>query len=240
MFNQPSSMPPSTPPSIAPAGSAKLTNRPASNSGLIKTIIIILLSLLLVGALLLAYYFNSEYRTAKSDVESQVAAGVLDREKEITDKLEAEYVAKEKLPYSTFTGPSDYGSLTFKFPKTWSVYIGKDASATGGDFEAYLHPVEVPPVSSTTINALRVSIRTETVETATGRYKSLVQSGKLAASAVSINGTDATRYDGQLLNNLVGSLIIFKMRDKTILIQTDAEIYREDFNQIIETISFNQ
>ncbi|MBR3232811.1 hypothetical protein IKF74_00770 [Candidatus Saccharibacteria bacterium] len=240
MFNQPPTMPPvmSAPaPSVAPSGSAKLAKQ--GNNSLIKTVIIILLTLLLIGGLLLAYYFYNEYKLASTDVDSKVSAAVVAREKEITDKLEAEFAEREKIPYKTFTGPDDYGTLSFKYPKTWSVYVSKDASK-GGDFEAYLHPVEVPPVSNETSLALRVIIRSESFEAADNRYKGLVSSGKLSTSVISVNGTDANRYDGTLPNNLVGSIVIVKIRDKVVTLETDAEIYREDFNNIIETITFNQ
>lgn len=234
-------MPPVAPagltPSVAPSGAQKLAK--SSNSGLIKTIIIIFLSLLLVAAAGLAIYFYNEYKVSSTDVNSQVAAAVTTREKEITDRLEAEFAEREKIPYNTFAGPADYGSLNFKHPKTWSVYISKDASK-GGDFEAYLHPGQVHPISTTEPIALHVQIKSESFEAATNRYKGLVQNGKATSSVISVGGTDATRYDGTLTNNLVGSVVIFKIRDKTVTIETTAEIYREDFSKILDTITFNQ
>ena len=224
-------------PSIAPSGSAKLARQ--GNSSLIKTVIIILLSLLLIGGLLLAYYFYNEYQLASADVDSKVNAAVVSREKEITDKLEAEFAEREKLDYKTFTGPDDYGTFSFKYPKTWSVYVARDANK-GGDFEAYLHPAEVPPITNETVLALRVVIRSESFETAADRYKGLVSAGKLATSIISVNGADANRYDGTLPNNLVGSIAIVKIRDKVVTLETDAEIYRADFDKILTTITFNQ
>lgn len=222
----------------APIPASKL-GKPAANTNLIKTIVIVLLTLLLIGAGLLAIYFYNEYKVASTNVEAQVDAAVLTREQEITDKLEAEFAEREKNPYSTLTGPSDYGSVSFKYPKTWSVYIARDASK-GGNFEAYLHPSEVPEISNGTILALRMTISSDTFEGVSDRYKRLVQDGKLSSSIISIQGTDATRYDGQFDNNYVGSVVIFKIRDKTVTLQTDAEIYREDFTNIINTVSFNQ
>lgn len=241
-FNQPSSMPPVAPagmpnrPPIAPANSPKPAGQ---NSGLLKTILVIIFALTTIGAAYFAVYFYNEYKIASSDVSAQVAAAVTAREKEITDELEAKFTEREKIPYYTFAGPADYGSLNFKYPKTWSVYIAKDASK-GGDFEAYLHPSEVPAVASNTIYALRVTIKSESFETANSRYKSLVQSGKLTSSVISIGNADANRYDGTLSNNFIGSVVIFKIRDKTVTLETDAELYRSDFNKILETITFNQ
>ncbi len=224
-------------PSVAPSGVSKIAKQ--SNSSLIKTIIIVLLALMLIGSLLLAYYFHNEYQVASSDVDSKVETAVIAREKEITDKLEAEFAEREKLDYNTFTGPDDYGTLSFKYPKTWSVYVAKDASK-GGDFEAYLHPAEVPTVATNTIFALRIVIRSESFETADKRYKSLVTSGKLSSSIVTVGNTDANRYDGSLPNQLVGSVVIFKIRDKVVTMETDAELYRSDFDKILQTVTFKQ
>ena len=130
--------------------------------------------------------------------------------------------------------------MSLKYPKTWSAYVAKDASQ-GGEYDAYLHPAEVPPVgNANTIFALHVQIKSESFETADNRYKSLVQSGKLTTSVISVGGVDATRYDGTFANNLVGSAVIFKIRDKTVTIETGAEIYRDDFAKILNTITFNQ
>ena len=254
MYNQPvSAMPPITPPtanvpgtapnaphaSIAPSGAAKL-DRAIKNS-LIKTIVIILLILLLVGALLLAVYFYNEYQTIKSDVDGQVAAALVTKEKEITDKLEAEFADREKMPYKNFTGPDDYGRLSFKYPKTWNAYIAKDASK-GGDSNSN----GVPPVNNTTPFNLRILIRSESFETASNRYNALVTAGKLTASVIQLPDTNVTanRYDGTLPNNLTGSIVIFKIRDKVVTLECDKTTLSpeaaEDFNNILQSIKFNE
>ncbi len=224
-------------PSIAPSGSSKLTK--PSHTSLVKTVVIILLTLLLIGALVLAYYFYNEYHLASADVDSKVENALIEREKEITDELEAEFAKREKQPFRSFSGPEDYGSLSFQYPKTWSAYIDKDAS-NGGNFEAYLHPTEVHPVSNKTINALRVTIESTSYEKVLERYKRLVTDGKVTASVVRINNSDATRYDGQLTNDIKGSVVIFKIRDKVVSLQTDAEIYKEDYETILTTVTFNE
>lgn len=225
-------------PSVAPTGASKAAN---SNSGLIKTIIIVGLTLLLVTAAGLAVYFYNEYKVASTNIDAKIKAAVIESEKEITAKLEDDFAKREKIPYNTFAGPSDLGSINFKYPKTWSVYIAKDA-AKGGDFEAYLHPGQVNPITNTDPIAIRLTIKSESFETADSRYKGLIQNGVLASSVIKLNNdkNDATRYDGELPNKLTGSVVIFKIRDKTVTLQTDAEIYREDFDQILTTITFNE
>lgn len=221
---------------VAPAKPPKMTN---GESSLIKVVLIILLSLLLIGALLLSFYLYTEYRSASTNLESQIKSAVLDAVKEREDELEAEFAEREKTPTRSFSGPENYGSLTIEYPKTWSVYVSDDAS-DGKTFKAYLHPREIPPISDEAIIALRIKIESATFETVSKRYASALKKGTLSSSAVSVNGVDATRYDGQISNALVGSAVIFRIRDKVVTLETDAEIYREDFNKILETVTFNQ
>lgn len=212
----------------------------SGDTSLLKTVIIVLLSLLLVGALLLSYYFFSEYRALNSSVNEKIESGVLEASKEIEDELRAEYDELEKSPYNTFTGPADYGSLSFKYPRTWSVYIETDESAEGGDYFAYFHPKEIPPLNNDARIALTIDISPTTFEKATSDYSKRVEKGELTTSAIEINGQEATRFDGQITKDITGSVVIMKYRDKVITFQTDAEIYRDDFQKILDTVTFNK
>ena len=227
---------------IAPAYPVEPPPKPkADTSSILKTAVIVILVLLLIGASLLAVYFRSEYQLAQSDLDTKIDAAVLDAVKAREDELEAEFAEREKSPSKTFSGPADYGSLSFKYPKTWSVYIAKDAASGSGAFEAYLHPGEVAPVNNSTIFALRVTIETGSVESITSHYNSLVSKGQLNTSAITINGSEpATRFDGELPNKLRGSVVVFRIRDKVVTLESDAEIYRADFDSIIQTITFSK
>ncbi|MBQ6130684.1 hypothetical protein IJI72_03305 [Candidatus Saccharibacteria bacterium] len=230
-------------PSAPIAGNAVPNVKPVKmsngESSLLKIVIIILLSLLLIGALLLSFYLYTEYRAASTNLDSQIKSAVLDAVKDREDELEAEFAEREKTPNRSFSGPEDYGSLTLEYPKTWSVYVSNDAS-DGKTFQAYLHPREVPPISDETIIALRIKIEDSTLETVSKRYASALKKGTVSSSATSVGGVDATRYDGQITNKLVGSVVIFRIRDKVVTLETDAEAYRDDFNKILETVTFNQ
>lgn len=124
-------------------------------SSLVKTIVIIALSLVSVTFIGLFVWMFMLYSGAKSDVDGQVADAVVTAVDENTTKLEGEFAEREKYPFQTFAGPTDYGALTFEYPQTWSVYVARDAR-NGGDFEAYFNPVEVYEVSNETIDSLRL------------------------------------------------------------------------------------
>jgi hypothetical protein len=47
------------------------------------------------------------------------------------------------------------------------------------------------------------------------------------------------RLDGSFSTDIRGSAVIFKIRDKTVTIRTDADTFKPDFENIIKTINFN-
>ena len=233
-----SKIPPYQPIPTAPLSPPPAPARAGKSGNLVLIIVLVFISLAALVAGFFVYYFYSEYVEAKSDLDTKISLAVAEAEKKKTSELEAEFAEREKNPYSTFSGPEDYGSLTFEYPRTWSVYIGKDA-AKGGDYEAYLNPSEVNPVSTTTINALRVTVSTKTFENSQKTYEDLVKKGQLSSEIRTVNGESATFYRGTLPNKLVGAACLIKIRDKTAILQTDAEIFLEDFEKVLTSVTYN-
>ena len=140
-----------------------------SNRNLIETIALVAVSFLAVVFIGLFIWKYLDWDNIKTDIDGQIDAAVAMAVSENTTKLENEFLEREKYPYKTFSGPADYGSLNFEFPKTWNTYIARDA-VNGGNFEAYFNPGEVQPVSAQTINALRVQILNQTFENTARTY----------------------------------------------------------------------
>lgn len=211
-----------------------------SNEGLIKTIAIIALSLTTAAFIGLFVWMFIRYNDVNSDVTGQINDAVAAAKAEQARKDEAEFAEREKDPYRSFAGPVDYGQLSFQYPKTWSVYVAADA-AKGGNFAAYFNPIQVNTVSNDTINALRVFIRTDSFESVTAEYqKYMAKNNNLSMSAITFNGITGNQYVGVLPNsNLNGMVVIFKIRDKTAILQTDSELFKGDFEKLLETVQFN-
>lgn len=208
-----------------------------SKRNLIETIVLVVVSLIAVLFVGLFIWKYLEWDSVKTDVDGQIDAAVALAISENTTKLENEFLEREKYPYKTFSGPADYGSLNFEFPKTWNTYIAQDA-ANGGNFEAYLNPGEVQPVSTQTINALRVQILDQAFENVARNYENLTNSGQLSVTTRPVGSAVANVYTGTLPNNIRGIATIFKVRDKTILIQTDAELFAEEYYKLLDTVTF--
>lgn len=222
-----------------PVGSNPNGQAPAfkPHSNVVETIILVIVSFLAVIFLGLFIWKFMEWDAIKTDVDGQIDEAVAIAVSENTTKMENEFLEREKYPYKTFAGPADYGSLGFEYPKTWNVYIAKDA-ANGGDFEAYLNPGEVQSVSSTTINALRVTIKDSPFDTVVKTYDSLVKSGKVTIATRNVGSTIANVYTGELPNKIQGIVTLFKVRDKTVILQTDAMIFSEEYYKLLDTVNF--
>jgi hypothetical protein len=208
----------------------------AANTWLILSVVFIVTTLAAVGVMVWALV---NYTDQKNNVDSKVSLAVATAKKEQADADEAKFNERDKEPNRQFVGPEDFGRVSFNYPKTWSVYIEKDAVSTS-TFEAYLNPVAVPPVSSTQQYALRVLIESKDYDQVISSYQALVKKGDLKSSAVKADNEDGTRLDGQFTKDIRGSAVIFKIRDKTLTIRSDADTFRGDFDALIATITFNK
>lgn len=207
-----------------------------TNKWMIIGIIAIVVAVIAAG---LAAWALIGYNDQKTDVDSKVTSAVADAVKKQKDTDAANFAEQEKQPNRQFAGPDDYGRLSFDYPKTWSIYIAKDASS-GGDYLAYFNPVSVPSTSSAQRYALRVTIQNKDYDQVVAGYQSLVKNNSLTASTIKADDQTGTRLDGNFTKDVKGSAVIFKIRDKTVTIQTDAETFKADFDALIKTITFNK
>ena len=207
----------------------------AANTWLILSIVFIVTT---VGLGIAFAWALMNYFDQKDNVDTKVSAAVNTAVKTQADKDAAEFQAEEKKPNRLFAGPEDYGALSFSYPKTWSVFVEKEASAAG-TFQAYLNPVSVPPISATQQFGLRVTIETKDYDTVLNAYQPQVKKGELKSSAVKANGQDGTRLEGAFTKDIRGTAIIFKIRDKTVTMRTDADTFKPDFEAMVQSIGFN-
>lgn len=206
-------------------------------SGSLIAIIGLVILVLAAGSAAIWGYLN--YTEQKTNVDGKINLAVAVAKKAQSDADETKFAEREKEPNRAFVGPDDYGRVTFMYPKTWSVYVAKDVNINSGDYEAYLNPVTVPPVSTIQQFSLRVTIQTKDYDQVLQTYQPLVKKGDLRSSATSANGNNGTRLDGNFTKDIRGAAVIYKIRDKTLTVQTDADTFLPDFEAIIKTINFN-
>lgn len=186
-----------------------------------------------------AIWAYMSYTEQKTDVDGRINLAVAEGQKKQADDDEAKFAEREKEPLRQFVGPDDYGRLTFNYPKTWSAFVADDGTRSTS-YEAYLNPIVVPPIAPTQQFSLRVLIEQKDYDQVVKSYAARVKKGDLRGSATSANGNNGTRFDGNFSKDIRGSAVIYKIRDKTVTIQTDADTFKPDFENLIKTINFNQ
>lgn len=221
---------------IPPLSTPPLAHRRSSKKWVIMTFVFIFTTLSAGGA---GTWALINYFDQRDNVDGKVDAAVNLAVKDQKDIDAAEYLEKEKQPNRQFVGPEDYGRVSFDYPKTWSLYVAKDAS-NGGTYLAYFNPVSVPAISTSEHYALRVTIEDKDYDKVLKSYESSVKKGNLTSSVVKTDGQDGTRLDGTFAKEFVGSAVVFKIRDKTVTIRTDAVVFKKDFDALIKTITFNK
>lgn len=224
-----------------PTAKIVVPSEPNVNRTTIFMVMAIVGGLVAVTFIGLFIWMYAQWNTAQTDVDSKINTAVATAVNEKAEELENQFVEREKQPYRIFTGPADYGELTFEYPKTWSVYEAKSAT-NGGDFEAYFNPDRVYVVAVGTINSLRVIIKDQAYDSFIQQYDTNVKNGKLTVSVRPVGGENANVYTGELpgSGDLQGIATVFKMRDKTAVIQTDAMLFADDYYKILDSVKFNQ
>lgn len=198
----------------------------------------IVLTVLVIGLGGFAIWSYVNYQNQKNHVDAIVAAAVSDAKREQQEADDKVFAEREKEPTRQLVGPEDLGRVTFNYPKTWSVYLEK--TGAGGQFEAYLHPQTVPPIGNNNTYALRVSVVPQSYEQSVNEYQNAVKAGDLKASPIALKGQNGTRLDGNFTKTTQGSMVLFKVRDKTLKVFTQSKVFIPDFDTIVlQTLVFN-
>ncbi|GHU10004.1 hypothetical protein FACS189431_8700 [Alphaproteobacteria bacterium] len=198
----------------------------------VSFIVAIVLALTTLGALAAFIWAYLEKDHYQYDTELIVAEAVTEAKQAQYTTDEGIFFEEAKKPNTIFAGPSDFGSVGFNYPKTWSVYNDKNDSS---NYSAYFYPIMVPPIKAETAYALRVSVESKAYDDAIKSYKSQTDKGELSATPITttLGGYNGMRFDGQIAKGLSGSIVVFKVRDKTLTVRVDSQDYMGDFNNTI-------
>lgn len=199
----------------------------------------VVLTILVLGLGSFSIWAYVNYNDQKDNVDQKISAAVATAKKQQSDVDAAKFAEQEKQPNRKFTGPSDLGSVELSYPKTWSVYVDKDGS--NSNYEAYFAAGVVPPISGKTPYALRVTVERKAYEDVIQGYQSKVKKGELKSSSITLQGQTGTRLDGTFSEEVKGSMVLFKVRDKTLEVYTQSDTFMSDYEKIIlPSLSFNK
>src|SRR5882672_532950 len=101
----------------------RLDQRGALSLLVVPLILAVMLFFAAAGFGFLAYGSRQDY---KDNVDQKVAAAVTTAKQQTQTADAAQYAEQAKLPFDTYIGPSAFGNLTVKYPKTWSAYVAED------------------------------------------------------------------------------------------------------------------
>lgn len=206
-----------------------------------SVLLVVLSSVFGIIALILAgvsIWLYGEMNKAQSDVDSKVNLRVSEAEDKFNEKCE-EKMSRERLrTVSKFNGPADLGSVSFDYPRDWSVYVDTDTTRNYNKYEAYFYPKEVPKVSSSQQFSLRLTIENKDYDSVMNSYQSKIKKGDLASSSENSQGHEGTRLSGEFSKDIRGYAVVYKLRDKTLTLRTDAEDFKQAFDQVAKTIDF--
>lgn len=222
-------------------------NQLARNESGLSALLIpfILTILLLIGAGAFGFWAFTERQDYKNNSDQKSAKAVTAAEEVLTKKLQAEFAEAEKSPLKEYTSPAAYGSVRFKFPKTWSGYVIEATQVgTSVGVNAYFHPQFVPNVQTDTATAYGARLRIEqrSYLTVLKSYDGDVKSGKVRVTPYRpplMPDILGSRVDGFIQDKKNGSLVMLPLRDKTIIIWTEAQTFMNDFNNfILQNLTF--
>lgn len=202
-------------------------------SGLLLSLILV--SLLLVGAISFGVWAFMGRQDYKDNSDAKVAAAVEENTKKVQAEDAANYAEEAKNPLATHTGPSEYGSVQIKYPKTWSVYAITDGSSI--PLSLYAQPKVVPSVEDPESRfALRVEVTTDSYSQTVEAYLGMQEAGENTAKPFALKKNPdqkGLRFEGTLDNDIKGIMVVLPMRDRALKIWTESTSYASDFNNII-------
>lgn len=204
----------------------------------IMPLALVLAVLLLLAAIAFGVWAYMGRQDYKHNVDAKIAQAVtIAKQQEATAK-DAAFAQAEKLPLTTYTGPSAYGSITVSYPRTWSGYVA--SSSNGGvPLDVYFYPGVVPSVQAQdSVYALRIRVDSISYSSELTMLNGYMKAGQLSAAPYSLPRVPdvvGVRFDGQIVPGkpLVGSMIVLPLRDKTLEIWTESPEFLNDFNKSI-------
>lgn len=212
----------------------------AINALLAPLIISIILLIAAVSIGIIEY--NNELKFV-NNVKQEIAAAVNKAVNQESTAKNLAFAQAEKYPLATFQGPSSFGSLFIKYPKTWSAYI--DDTGNGSALvNAYFDPNFVPSINSqNSVYALRVQLINNPYSQQIQQFTGLQQAGKTTITPYSLPKLPnivGIKVSGVLPNSKTGEMVVLPLRTSTLEIYTEGSLYLNDFNNnVLPHFSFS-
>ena len=208
---------------------------PVQKKSHIGEIILIVFIFIIAGAAVGgAIYCYTQYDELNREVLADRSIKVDNAKAEQKTQDEQNYEIRSKKTMREFTGPSNFGALTFEYPKDWNVYIANDSS-TEPSFTAYFGPDYVKPLNSDN-QGLVFKINSSNYDSQIKQY----ENNLISSQAHSQNGLTGSIFTGKLdkkADSKTGKAVVLQINNYSATIMTpDYDTYGVQFDMIISTL----
>ena len=204
----------------------------------ISLFVAIIMSVLFVGTLIFAIWAFMGMVENQSDLDAKIEAASKVAVEQAQEEKEIEFTEREKDPFKTYQGATTYGSLTFSYPKSWSIYVETSDRSTLLDF--YAQPDLIPGFDDTRF-AFRAQIIDRPYENELAAYDRSAERGDVQVQAFRLEKLPeqlGAIITGEIRRNVQGTLVLLPQRDKTIKLFTESEDHGNDFSRILQSTSY--
>jgi multidrug efflux pump subunit AcrA (membrane-fusion protein) len=203
---------------------------------------VILLALLFIGTAAFGFWAFSSRQNYKNNANQMATTAVNSAVQQTESNDSAKYAQESKYPLQTFTGPSSFASISFKYPKTWSAYVVQESSSST-PINGYFYPGIVPDVTNpSNAYALRVQLLEESYSDVLQQYAGQVNSGALTDAqytAPKLPNVIGSKLQGQISSDKRGTMVILPVLNMTLEIWTESSQFQSDFaNSVLSNLTF--
>lgn len=192
---------------------------------------------LVIGLAVFGSWSYLQYLDQKNNVEATVETAVTEAEVAQKTVLEAEFAEQSKKPNVKWVSAASIGSIELTYPRTWSGFV--DESDSGSNpLNGFFHPKVVPADGAN--YALRILVDEKDYTREVASYDQEIEKGVVKAKAITRAGVTGVRLEGEIDTKYSGAIVIFPLRDKTVRIWTESDVYLPDFNKIISSLTFEK
>lgn len=214
------------------------------SKGYVNTLVmpLVVIGIVAIAAIIFGVWAFNGRQNYKNNAQQLINAAVqAEKNKEIS-LLTQKFKVENENPFTSYTGPQQYGSVYIGYPKNWSGYVD-NTGTDGNPIDVYFSPGVVPAVGGqNSIYPLRMEINANSYSTQLAAYTNVQQSDNLTITPYKLKNVNVVgvMITGQILQNIQGVLVMFPLRTNTLELWTESPQYINLFeNQILPTVTFH-
>lgn len=204
-----------------------------TKNGFIIAFVLLTLAVVLFAGLSIWSY--NKFTSQRDSTESQINAAVEQAESSLEEKLQDEFTEEQKDPFRSYKAPADLNAIEIGYPKSWSGFV-EEVQSGSQELSFIAHPSEVFADSKDTLYAFQLRLVDSPYEEVLNSYDKTVERGELVAKPYtlpSVQGSVGIQLTGAIETGVEGTVILIKVRDKTIVATSETPVFIPDFEEIM-------